>query len=53
MEDQPAIRTEKTIKEPTQKNIRKDIQPEEKEITVKEKDHTKREIHKANIGDKL
>ena len=40
LEDQPDIRTEKIIKDPTQKNIRKDMQPEEKAKTVKEKAQT-------------
>lgn len=53
LEDQPAIRTENTMKEPTQKNNRKDMHPEEKEKTVNEKDHTKREITRANTGETL
>lgn len=53
LEDHPAIKTEKIMNEPTQKNIRKDIQPDEKEKTVKEKDQTKRDKQRAKIGEML
>ena len=53
LEAHPDIRTAKTIKELTQKNIKKEKQPEENEIEIKTKDHKKRDNNKATIGDKL
>lgn len=41
------------MKEPTQKNIRNELQPEEKEKTVKEKAQTNKDKVRAKIGDKL
>jgi hypothetical protein len=41
------------MKDPTQKNIRKEKQPEEKEKKVNEKDQTNKEIVKAITGDRL
>jgi len=53
LEDHPAIKTEKIIKDPTQKNINRDMHPEEKEITVKEKAQTNTDNTRASMGDKL
>jgi hypothetical protein len=47
------MRTEKIIKEPTQKNIRKEKHPPEKEKAVKEKAQTNRERKRARIGEAL
>ena len=41
------------MKDPTQKNIIKEKEPEEKENPKDIKDHKNRESRRANIGDKL